>query len=111
VKVLPLAEAATSAAVVVVAVPRSTFKSLPFDLLHPDQILVDCSNRHRSRASDLSHAEELKALVGQRAAVVKGLNVLSAYALSRPNGVQAVQDVQGGGLDGSNHLTHDPVLD
>jgi len=85
VPVVPLDEAAASSAIVIVATPSSTFKSLPFHIFGQDQILVDCSNRHKSRGGECSQAEELQRLASDKVTVVKALNVLSAYALNNPS--------------------------
>ncbi|KAG0726735.1 Metalloreductase STEAP3 [Chionoecetes opilio] len=84
--------AVADAAVVVVAVGRDHYDHLPIALLQ-GKVLVDVSNNTERRKGPhyRSNAEYLQGLV-QEAHVVKGFNVLSAYAL------------ENGGLQGSKEV-------
>jgi hypothetical protein len=79
-----------AATVVVVAVPREFYHTLPAHLL-ADKILIDVSNRStvRRAAGSLSQAEQLAGLFPS-ARVVKALNVVSAYSLERGEAGQQV---------------------
>jgi len=81
-----------SASIVVVAVPRDFYHTLPAHLL-AGKILVDVSNRSTTRrgADGVSQAEYLASLF-PTATVVKAFNVLSAYSL------------ESGGLQGSKQV-------
>merc|ERR1711884_531170 len=85
-------ESLANASLVVVAVPRDFYHTLPAHLL-AGKILVDVSNRSTTRrgADGVSQAEYLASLF-PTATVVKAFNVLSAYSL------------ESGGLQGSKQV-------
>lgn len=85
-------EALKAAKVVVVAVGRDHYDYLPISLLR-NKVLIDVSNNTEKRRGPhyRSNAEYLQGLVPE-AKVVKGFNVLSAYAL------------ENGGLQGSKEV-------
>jgi len=81
----------SSAQVVVVAVPRDFYHTLPQHLLS-NKILIDVSNRNSTRRTDsISQAEYLASLFPS-SQVVKSFNVLSAYSL------------ENGGMQGSKQV-------
>lgn len=81
----------TSAELVVVAVPRDFYHTLPSHLLQ-DKILIDVSNRATVKRNEpVSQAEYLASLF-PNSRVVKAFNVLSAYSL------------ENGGMQGSKQV-------
>jgi len=84
-------EAACIPDIIVIAIPQPFYHSLPSELLK-GKILIDVSNRSTvKRQSSQSQAEYLAELYPE-STVVKGFNVLSAYAL------------ENGGLQGSKQV-------
>lgn len=84
-------ELACLAPVIIAAIPKDYYHTLPAQLL-AGRILVDCSNRKTLRRTDnISQAEYLASLYPE-ATVVKAFNVLSAYALES-GGIQGSKQV------------------
>jgi len=82
---------ACKAEIIIIAIPQGFYHTLPSDLL-AGKILVDVSNRPTiRRTTELSQAEYLSSLF-PNSTVVKGFNVLSAYALES-GGIQGSKQV------------------
>ena len=73
----------SSADVVLVAIPFTFYSTLPVHLL-TDKIVVDVSNRNKTRRAETeeSQAEHLARIL-PASRVVKSFNVLSAYSLGK----------------------------
>ncbi|CAL4075938.1 unnamed protein product, partial [Meganyctiphanes norvegica] len=100
---------AQDACAVVIAVGRDHYDYLPLQNLH-DRVLIDVSNNTKKRKGPhvRSNAEYLQGLV-PAAHVVKGFNVLSAYALEN-GGMQGSKEVYLAGDDTSaKSIAHDLV--
>ena len=80
-KIMKTEDAIASSHIIVMAIPKDYYKDQPMELLQ-GKIVVDVSNRTTvHRKEGISQAEYLQTLLPKSAAVVKALNVLSAYAL------------------------------
>jgi len=99
-------EVACKAEIIIIAIPQGFYHSLPADLL-AGKILVDVSNRSTTqRTSNVSQAEYLASLFPS-STVVKGFNVLSAYALES-GGIQGSKQVY---IAGDSSEAKDKVCD
>ena len=71
-------------ALLILAVPAHTVRTLPLESLPKESIVVDCSNRTRRCGEDeLSQAEQLAAALPPGPVVVKALNTVSGYFLEQ----------------------------
>lgn len=84
-------EAACRAEIIIVAVPRGFYHTLPAPLL-ANKILVDVSNRSTVRRVEPESQAEYLAGLFPNSRVVKGFNVLSAYSLES-GGIQGSKQV------------------
>jgi len=84
-------EVACKSDILVVAIPQPYYHTLPAELLK-GKILIDCSNRSTVKRQSVQSQAEYLAELYPDSTVVKGFNVLSAYAL------------ENGGLQGSKQV-------